>query len=93
MDPGPDRSTVTCIACGEEVPRDAAREYDKHGDRWDREGKTFEYLCKSCFGDIVKQPRSGLETDLENAGAGRVPDDIFFELFIAQDEDIESEQE
>ncbi len=45
--------TVTCLACGTERPRDEAREYDKHGDRWDRDGKTFEHLCKSCHGDSV----------------------------------------
>ena len=36
-----DPTEVTCIACGEEVPRSSAREYDKHGDRWTREDKQF----------------------------------------------------
>jgi hypothetical protein len=92
---GPDRAgrTVTCIACGEAVPRDGAREYDKYGDRWDRDGKTFEYFCKACFRDLVKQPRSGLEDDLEAAGAGQVPDTVFFELFLSAGEDVENEPE
>ncbi|WP_226012105.1 DUF7562 family protein [Halomicrobium salinisoli] len=55
------RDAVTCIACGESVPRAKAREYDKHGDRWDRRDKEFEYLCKPCHGDLTHQPRSGLE--------------------------------
>lgn len=82
--------TVTCIACGSEQPRGEAREYDKYGDRWDREGKTFEFLCKPCFRSLVKQPREGLETTLEDAGAGRVPDSIFLELYVAQTEDVEN---
>jgi hypothetical protein len=85
--------TVTCVACGTELPRTDAREYDKYGDRWDREGKCFEYFCKPCFRDLVKQPRVGLETQLEDAGAGKVPDSIFFELFFAQNEDLENEPE
>ncbi len=91
----PDRvdPRVTCIACGSEVAREEAREYDKHGDRWDREGKTFEFLCKHCFRDLVKQPRDGLETELENAGAGRVPDEVFLELFLTDGEDVENEPE
>lgn len=84
---------VTCIACGSEVAREEAREYDKHGDRWDREGKTFEYLCKDCFRGLVKQPRDGLEASLEAAGAGSVPDHIFLELFLAAGEDVENEPE
>ncbi|WP_324760836.1 DUF7562 family protein [Haloarcula sp. GH36] len=62
---------VTCIACGETVDRDDAREYDKHGERWDREDKTFEYLCKPCDRECCHQPRDGLERTLVAAGAGR----------------------
>lgn len=54
-------SCVTCIACGARVTRSNAREYDKEGDRWDRAGKQFEHLCKSCHRDIDHQPRDGLE--------------------------------
>jgi hypothetical protein len=57
--------TVTCIACGESVARQQAREYDKHGDRWDRQDKEFEYLCKPCHDDLTHQPRPGLEDLLE----------------------------
>jgi len=59
---------VTCIACGATVPRDDAREYDKHGDRWERANKEFEHLCKPCHRDLCHQPRAGLEAllvDLE----------------------------
>jgi len=57
--------TVVCIACGEELAREQAREYDKEGDRWDRRDKEFEYLCKACYGDLTHQPRKGLEETLE----------------------------
>ena len=62
--------TVTCIACGASVSRRDAREYDKHGDRWDRENKTFEYLCKPCHADLDHQPRAELESVLVDGGAG-----------------------
>jgi hypothetical protein len=63
----PDASsgTVVCIACGEELAREQAREYVKEGDRWDRRDKEFEYLCKGCYGDLTHQPRTGLEATLE----------------------------
>jgi hypothetical protein len=61
---------VTCIACGETVPRTDAREYDKHGDRFDRRGKEFEYLCKPCYRDLCHQPRGELEDLLVESGAG-----------------------
>lgn len=90
---GTDRS-VTCIACGMELPRSQAREYDKYGDRWEREGKSFEFLCKDCFRDLTKQSREGLECQLEQAGAGRVTDSVFIELFVAQSTgDVENEHE
>ena len=57
-----DRKTVVCIACGESVLRADAREYDKEGDRWDRHGKDFEHLCKSCYRDLCHQPRGELES-------------------------------
>ncbi|MFB6094688.1 MAG: hypothetical protein ABEJ77_07075 [Halanaeroarchaeum sp.] len=85
---------VTCIACGETVAREAAREYDKHGDRWDREDKTFEYLCKPCFRGLSKQPRDGLETLLVSIGAGRVSDREFLGRFadrVADEERHRSE--
>jgi len=61
---------VTCIACGETVARDDAREYDKHGDRWSREDKRFEYLCKPCHRGCRHRTRDGLEETLIEAGAG-----------------------
>lgn len=54
--------TVGCIACGETLSRADAREYDKHGDRWDRRDKEFEYFCKPCYRELCHQPREGLET-------------------------------
>jgi len=66
----PDRGRgreVTCIACGETVPRSKAREYDKYGDRWDRSDKEFEYLCKPCDRERCHQPRGNLEALLEDA--------------------------
>jgi hypothetical protein len=73
--------TVTCIACGEEVPRSKAREYDKHGDRWERRDKRFEFLCKPCYQECCHQPRGGLETDLVDAGAGTVDRETFLEQY------------
>lgn len=65
-----DRKSVVCIACGDSLLRSDAREYDKEGDRWERQGKRFEYLCKGCYRELTHQPRKGLEellTDLETA--------------------------
>ncbi|WP_435129377.1 DUF7562 family protein [Halobaculum sp. D14] len=77
-----DADDVTCIACGETVPRGDAREYDKHGDRFTRDGKRFEYLCKPCDRERSRQPRSGLESTLVDAGAGRVPTAEFLSRFV-----------
>jgi len=74
--------TVSCIACGDDVSRQDAREYDKHGDRWDRDGKEFEYLCKPCFRSLSKHARDGLEAALEDAGAGEVDDEEFLARFL-----------
>ncbi len=62
--------SVICIACGASVSRSEAREYDKLGDRWDRTGKQFEYLCKPCHRDLSHQPRTDLEPLLVELGAG-----------------------
>ena len=72
---------VTCIACGETLDREDAREYDKHGDRWNREGKTFEYLCKPCHCECCHQNRKGLEETLVAAGAGRTDRKTFLRRF------------
>jgi len=73
--------SVTCIACGESIPQSEAREYDKHGDRWDRRDKEFEHLCKACFAELCQQPRGGLETTLDAAGAGETDRETFLERF------------
>ncbi|WP_276272210.1 DUF7562 family protein [Haloarcula litorea] len=74
---------VVCIACGDEVDRDDAREYDKHGDRWDRGEKSFEYLCKPCDGDRSHAPRRGLEERLVEAGAGETDRETFLGRYTA----------
>lgn len=56
-----ERDELVCIACGASISRAEAREYDKLGDRWDRHGKEFEHLCKSCYRDLCHQPRDELE--------------------------------
>jgi hypothetical protein len=67
-----DKQSVVCIACGTAVRRDAAREYDKEGNRWERKDKTFEHLCKSCHRDLCHQPRDELEGILVEIDAGTV---------------------
>ncbi|KDS91791.1 hypothetical protein FK85_18720 [Halorubrum saccharovorum] len=69
-----DRRTVICIACGDSVLREDAREYDKEGNRWNRRDKEFEYLCTDCDDEICHQPRDGLEsliTSIESDGLSR----------------------
>ena len=69
-----DRTAVECIACGDSLLRSDAREYDKEGDRWDRRGKRFEYLCKDCYREMTHQPRRGLEdllADIETPDQSR----------------------
>ena len=74
---------VTCIACGETLSRAEAREYDKHGDRWERTGKEFEYLCKPCYRRECHQPREDLEALLTEIGAGDLDRDRFLEWYCA----------
>ncbi|WP_254279903.1 DUF7562 family protein [Haloarcula marina] len=85
-----DRETVTCIACGDRLARSDAREYDKHGDRWDRRDKEFEFLCKACFGDISRQPRDDLEATLNAAGAGETDRETFLRRYreLAEDRGV-----
>ena len=78
-----ERRTVACIACGTSLTRDDAREYDKHGDRWDRDGKTFEYLCKPCFRELSNASRDGLEARLVEAGAGTADRETFLARYLA----------
>jgi len=55
---------VVCIACGVEIPRHDAREYDRYGDRFKRRGKRFEYLCERCDAELCHHPREGVEARL-----------------------------
>jgi len=73
---------VTCVACGETLPRHDAREYDKYGDRFTRDGKTFEYLCKPCHREYSHLPRDGLESTLIEARAGEVSRESFFARYF-----------
>ncbi|MEF8782993.1 MAG: hypothetical protein V5A39_05650 [Haloarculaceae archaeon] len=75
------RGDVTCIACGVEISRSKAREYDKHGDRWERREKDFEFLCKPCYRECCHQPRQGLEADLVSADAGTVDRETFLDQY------------
>ena len=89
-----DSTEVTCIACGETRPRDEAREYDKHGDRYSREGKEFEYLCKPCHRECCHQHRAGLEETLVHAGAGAVDRQTFLQQFsqlVREDQSAEKQ--
>jgi hypothetical protein len=75
------------------MERSDAREYDKYGDRWDREDKEFEYLCKPCFRDLTKHARDGLEDALDDAGAGHVSDEEFIERFLQNDHEEHAERD
>jgi hypothetical protein len=72
---------VTCIACGETLDRADAREYDKHGDRWDRREKAFEHLCKPCYRELCHQPREGLEALLVEIGSEPATEQEFVERY------------
>ncbi|MFC6716503.1 hypothetical protein ACFQGT_19410 [Natrialbaceae archaeon GCM10025810] len=74
--------TVSCPACGATIDRERAREYDKHGDRWDREGKEFEHLCRSCYDDLCQYPRDELEDLLVEIGAGERSRDAFLAAYV-----------
>jgi hypothetical protein len=83
---------VVCIACGEVIPRADAREYDKYGDRWDRDGKDFEYLCKPCHRDCCHQPRNGLEETLVRAEGEHADTQAFItEYYTLVSDDISTE--
>ncbi len=76
--------TVTCLACGDQVRRSAAREYDKYGDRWDREDKTFEHCCKACHRELCHLPRNDLEGLLVDLEAGRHDTDAFLDAYLTE---------
>lgn len=69
MEDAPDNyEQVQCPACGVALRRRDAREYDRYGNRWERTGKTFEYLCKPCYREVCHLPRGNLEDTLGNVG-------------------------
>ncbi len=84
-----DGTTVVCIACGTSLPRSEAREYDKHGNRWERHGKSFEHLCKECYRGLCHQPRGELEALLLDVEA-EVRTDFPSERSTVADTDADS---
>ena len=74
---------VECIACGCRLPRSDAREYDRYGNRWNRAGKRFEYLCKPCHAMECHQPRGGLENTLVDVGAVHATPASFVSAYYA----------
>ncbi|MFB6160457.1 MAG: hypothetical protein ABEJ61_04675 [Haloferacaceae archaeon] len=90
---GSDRRTVDCIACDTSVPRTEAREYDKEGDRWERHGKEFEYLCKACYRELCHQPRDGLESLLVEIESPEQSRTEFLERYIGAVEERGSSRE
>jgi hypothetical protein len=80
---GSDRTDVICVACGTGITREEAREYDKHGDRWQRRDKEFEYLCKPCYREQCHQPRAGLEALLVESEAGECSREEFLARYAA----------
>jgi ribosomal protein S27E len=87
LGPGGDETDVTCPACGRTLRREDAREYDKHGDRFDRQGKSFEYLCPDCHDQLCLQDRVGLEDMLVRIEAGDHDDAEFFRRYAAESEE------
>jgi len=87
--------SVVCIACGDELAREQAREYDKEGDRWDRRDKEFEYLCKDCYADLTHQPRQGLEETLEGIETPGQSSEAFvrrYQRAVARDADADTDE-
>ena len=84
--PWRDSETVRCIACDEQVVRDDAREYDTFGDRWDRDEKRVESLCKPCNRLQCRHSRDGVESRLVAAGAGEVSRSTFVARLTALQE-------
>ncbi|MFB6254358.1 MAG: hypothetical protein ABEI06_07105 [Halobacteriaceae archaeon] len=87
-----DSRMVTCIACGSKISREEAREYDKYGDRWDREEKHFEFLCKSCYREIDNTERDEVEELLTAIDAGSLSHSEFIKRYVEEiQRDVDSE--
>jgi hypothetical protein len=71
------------VACGTAVDPESAREYDKYGDRWDRDEKRFEHLCRPCHRAQCHQPRKGLEATLVSVGAGERSRESFLSTYCS----------
>lgn len=82
-----DSETVTCVACGTHTDRELAREYDKYGNRWERDGKEFEYFCTVCHDDLCHHARTELEELLVEIDAGECSRLEFLSRYVATVED------
>lgn len=88
--------SVDCIACGSTVDRTEAREYDRFGDRWERSGKKFEYLCDSCHDAESHAGRSELESTLEEIGSDHDSPEAFIAAYyrvVAEREEKQSDSQ
>ena len=88
----PNTSSVTCPACGSTLPRNDALEYDRLGDRWDRNEKSFEYLCKGCYREESHYPRDRLEETLILAGGPYAQTGDFIAAYYHQVASIEDSE-
>ena len=82
------RTVVRCIACGATVARSSAREYDRYGDRWEREEKRFEHLCKPCHRRECHQPRDRVEAAVTAAGTRHETPEAFVAAYYQQLEEL-----
>lgn len=91
--PGKSGHDVECIACGEELSRSQAREYHKDGNRWDRQNKHIEYMCKDCHRNQNHQSRDGLEETLIDINAGTLDTVQFIERYYeAAGDELEADR-
>lgn len=93
LEPDGAREAVTCPACGQTLPREDAREYDKFGDNFDHEAKPVEYFCQDCYEELSFQDRTGLEELLIEIGAGDTTDATFLRELATASEDRDGSKE
>lgn len=77
-----DDDATYCIACGEVLPQSEAREYDRHGNRFNDQDSQSETLCQPCHQEYSHVPRDNLESLLVEAGAGTTDDATFLRRYI-----------
>lgn len=76
-----DGREVTCPACGRQVERRDAREYDKFGNERGRRAEVVEYLCRACFDDLTHEARDDLEAILVDINAGGCDRETFLRRY------------